>query len=228
MPRPYIAAVVILLSGALPEALSGSPQDALYDADHRPGLSELATPDSTLGTAVGQVGSQGSPIPFAQISVKGLGRVLEADAEGHFLLDELAPGSHVLLVTAMGYETLERNFEVQPGTCTFLDLELRPSAVQMNPIVVTGTMRETFVSESPVKVDVVNVRFLQRKESRTHCNGCARATTAVPPDPSLSSANGRVLFPDRVPAQLGLRECGRAGRRGEAVHGCSFLDGRGR
>jgi outer membrane receptor for ferrienterochelin and colicins len=122
----------------------------------------LATPDSTLGTTIGQVGSQGSPIPFAQISVKGLGRVLEADAEGRFLLDELAPGTHVLLVTAMGYETLERDFEVQPGTCTFLDLELRPSAVQMNPIVVTGTMRETFVSESPVKVDVVNVRFLQR------------------------------------------------------------------
>jgi len=161
MPRPYIAAVVILLSGALPEALSGSPQDALYDAD-RLGLSELAAPDSTLGTAVGQVGSQGSPVPFAQISVKGLGRVLEADAEGRFLLDELALGAHVLLVTAMGYETLERDFEVRPGKSTFLDIELRPSAVQMNPIVVTGTMRETFVSESPVKVEVVNVRFLER------------------------------------------------------------------
>jgi outer membrane receptor for ferrienterochelin and colicins len=115
-----------------------------------------------MATMVGRVGDQGNPIPFAQVSVKGSNRVFESDAQGRFLLQGIAPGSHVLLVTAMGYETLEKPFEARAGESTFLEFDLRPTAFEMNPIVVTGTMRETFVSESPVKVDVVNVRFLQR------------------------------------------------------------------
>jgi outer membrane receptor for ferrienterochelin and colicins len=115
-----------------------------------------------MATMVGRVEDQGSPIPFAQVSVKGSNRVLETDAQGRFLLQGIAPGTHVLLVTAMGYETLEQPFEARAGESTFLEFDLRPTAFEMNPIVVTGTMRETFVSESPVKVDVVNVRFLQR------------------------------------------------------------------
>ncbi len=122
----------------------------------------FVAPDSVSGTAIGQVLSETSPVPFAQVSIKGNPRVFEANAEGRFVLEHLRPGAHVILVTAMGYETLERTVLVRPGQTTTVSLEILPSAIALNPIVVTGTMRETFVSESPVKVDVVNVRFLQR------------------------------------------------------------------
>ena len=120
--------------------------------------------DSAPGMVVGQIWSEGAPVPHANLSLKGSPGIHTANEEGWFSLEGLEPGSYVLLVTAMGYETVEKRFRLgEEGTR--LDIQLDPSALEMNPIVVTGTMRETFVSESPVKVDVVRVEFLEKNRT---------------------------------------------------------------
>jgi outer membrane receptor for ferrienterochelin and colicins len=180
----------ILLAWVLPASLPaenvdhgiGVPNHGIGVPNHgigvpTEGLSGSVPPDSTAGAVFGQVSGQEGAIPFAQVSVKGWPRVFQADAQGRFHLDQLPPGTHVLLVTALGYETLEETVEVKPGENAILGLRLKAAAMAMNPIVVTGTRRETFVSESAVKVDVVNASMLQRNvsdnlmETLGHING---------------------------------------------------------
>ncbi len=161
MPRTYIAVAALILLCASPSVLSGAGAHPFSSPDTVAGRGEIH-PDSIPGTVVGQIQSEGNPVPYASVSVRGSVRVLEANGEGRFIIDDVAPGEQVLLVTAMGYETKEIPFELSPGGVAEVSLELATAAIEMNPIVVTGTMRETFISESPVKVDVVNVRYLQR------------------------------------------------------------------
>ena len=162
-------AAILLLGLAFPAQVLGAeppPPNASPDQPLVPIPSVDSVPmarDSATGSAVGSVVSEGAPVPYAQISLKGKARVFEADARGRFLLPDMNPGRYVILATALGYETREQAVEVNPGQSTRVTMELKPAALTLNPIVVTGTMRETFVSESPVKVDVVKVDFLKRK-----------------------------------------------------------------
>ncbi len=161
MPATHSVVLAVLLSISVPLPAEASAPGS----DLHPFLAlteATAPPDSTFGAAMGQILSEGAPVPFAQLSIKGRTQVHEADARGRFFLAELEPGSHVLLVTAMGFEAVEHTFHVRPGERTPVSVDLAASAITLNPIVVTGTMKETFVSESPVKVDVVNVEFLKR------------------------------------------------------------------
>ncbi len=162
MTRASVVTVVVLtLFISSPRGVAGAAPDGV-SAGSREAEVSLAATDSTPGAVTGRVQGDGRPVAYAQVSVRGSNRILITDKEGRFVLSSLAPGHHILLVTAMGYETVEQGFEVSPGGGDFVEIQLSPAALELNPIVVTGTMREAFVSESPVKVEVVNVRYLER------------------------------------------------------------------
>ena len=57
--------------------------------------------------------------------------------------------------------SLKKNISIQAGKNT-LDIILEPSSYDIEQVVVTGTMKETFLSASPVKVDVVTQKFLKK------------------------------------------------------------------
>ncbi len=129
------------------------------------------------GRVMGMVLAEGKAVPFAQVAVKGYARRTEANADGRYLLARLAEGSYTLLVSSLGYGTSEVGVTVEACETARVDVELESEAIGLNPIVVTATRKQTFVSESPVKVDVVPARFLQSSvssslmESIQHVNG---------------------------------------------------------
>jgi outer membrane receptor for ferrienterochelin and colicins len=130
------------------------------------------------GVIAGRVTSQGTAVPFATVSVQGSATVTgEADGQGRFRLERVAAGAQTLEVRAVGFAVASRRAEVRPGEVTWVDVELVPSAVALDALVVTGTMQERTVGESAVKVDLVSGRMLQRlatnslTESIQHVNG---------------------------------------------------------
>lgn len=131
------------------------------------------------GMVTGQVTSAGAAVAFAQVEVRGTAIGVVADSAGRFLL-RLAAGEYTLLASGLGYGTASVPVRVPAGGAVRADVELRAEAVSMSPIVVTGGLRETHVSESAVKVDVVSGRYLQRKatsnlmEAIEHVNGLTR------------------------------------------------------
>lgn len=117
------------------------------------------TPEAAVS---GRVLADGEPVPFATVLVEGTSIGVVADRSGTFRLQNLRPGEYTLLASAQGYSTEEQTVTVGEGEPLRLDFTLRVAAVTMNPITVTGTMKQTTVSESPVKVDVVPAAVLER------------------------------------------------------------------
>ena len=101
------------------------------------------------------------PIPFASISVKGHSIGTASNADGFFEINDIKEGSYEFVFSAIGFKKLKKNISIQTGKNT-IDIILEPSSYDIEQVVVTGTMKETFLSASPVKVDVVTQKFLKK------------------------------------------------------------------
>lgn len=138
---------------------------------------------SREGLVVGRVTGGGSPLEGARVWVRaafprdagaGLPGGVTTGADGRFRL-ALPAGTWVLRVAAVGHAPREVRATVA-GTAVVLDVALEPRVTEIDPVVVTGTLSEARVSESPVKVDVVSSRFLARNLTNNLMEAMQRLT----------------------------------------------------
>jgi outer membrane receptor for ferrienterochelin and colicins len=111
----------------------------------------------------GTVMSGDRPLPGANVGVVDTPRGTATDSTGFFRLTDLPPGSYEIVVTAVGYRTERREVTPSTGDTVTVDISLQQTIIESEEIVVTGTLRETYVKDSPVKVDVVNTSYLQKQ-----------------------------------------------------------------
>jgi len=124
----------------------------------------------------GRVVLEGVGVPGARVTVAGpsvLSTV--ADSAGRFVFAGVATGVYRVRAEVAGHYPVEREVTVDRDPVT-VELELG-AAVSIGPLTVTGTLRPTYVAESPVKVEVVTARVLDRSVSSSlveavrHING---------------------------------------------------------
>ena len=109
-----------------------------------------------MGVVAGRVLEAGAEgLPFAHVRLEGTGLGTVADAEGCFLLEGVPAGEGTLLATAVGYTGQRRAVVFAGGDTTTVHLELTPGRA-LEEVVVSGTMRQSYLLESPVKVEVVS------------------------------------------------------------------------
>ena len=112
-------------------------------------------------TIKGEITNGIEVIPFANIYVKGNGVGTAADAYGQFTLNDVPKGKQEIVVSAIGYIKHKESFTVKAET-NFYNPILEKSSYELDQVVVTGTMKESFIQASPVKVDVITQRFLEK------------------------------------------------------------------
>lgn len=76
----------------------------------------------------------GAPLPDASVIVPGLQRRLVSDAAGRFFLRNVCPGSYRLLVSHLGYGTVDREEELEAGST--LEVTLHDQAVELEGMMV--------------------------------------------------------------------------------------------
>ena len=54
--------------------------------------------------------STGEHIPYATVAIKGTTIGCAADATGHYKLNHLPVGEHIIIVSAIGYQTIEQPY----------------------------------------------------------------------------------------------------------------------
>lgn len=133
--------VLLLLWGSAPRAVA-----------------QVSRPEQRL--LVGRVSSGGRPIERAIVERAGSGARVLTGVDGRFTLSGSASGTTTIRVRAIGYIPLVHT--VAAENAAELLLVLMPGVSVLNTVVTTGTLSERYVSESPVKVDVVTPAFLQR------------------------------------------------------------------
>ncbi|MGA9270444.1 MAG: TonB-dependent receptor [Lutimonas sp.] len=106
------------------------------------------------GNIKGTIISGEETLPFATVLIKGTDTGVTSGMDGSFYLTGLEPGKQVVIVSHVGHISEKKEILVKAGETTTVNFIMSSSAV-LDEIVVTGTMKPTFVSRSPVKIDVV-------------------------------------------------------------------------
>ncbi|MBX2819048.1 MAG: TonB-dependent receptor plug domain-containing protein [Rhodothermaceae bacterium] len=114
------------------------------------------------GGVKGQIISAGRPVPFANVAIKGTTLGAAADISGNFEITDIPVGTHRLVAAAVGFKTADIGIDVHPGRRAEVTFALTETVHEMDGIMVTGTLVETFVKDSPVKVNVVSPHYLDK------------------------------------------------------------------
>ena len=110
----------------------------------------------------GKIESNSSDVAFANIVIEGNQNGTFSDENGSFELLILEPGVAVLSITSIGYFKYRSKVDTLVGYPDQIRINMRSSNLQLNQVVVTGSMKQTFVKESPVKVEVITSTFLSK------------------------------------------------------------------
>jgi outer membrane receptor for ferrienterochelin and colicins len=128
----------------------------------------LSYAQSNTGTIEGTVTQNGEPLQGVNISVTDIQKGNVTDAEGNYEITNVPEGNYTLRASYVGFKKVNQNVEVTAGASVTMNFSLEEAPSELGQMVVTGTMRETYVKDSPVKVEVVNVERLQ--QSKTSAN----------------------------------------------------------
>ncbi len=108
----------------------------------------------------GKVLAKGEPLEFVFIQLKGTSQGTVTDEKGSFLIQAPA-GVYTLEVTMLGYQSFEQTLALKSGERVVLPpIVLEENILGLREVVVTGTMKPTYVSASPIKVDVITAKQL--------------------------------------------------------------------
>lgn len=142
LSKPVVALALLLLSGLV--MLGGS------------------APATAQGVVEGTVASEGEPVPFANVGVRGTTLGAATRMDGTFRIADVPAGKQTVVASAIGFASSQREVMVEDGKTLTVNLELEKTVVESEGVVVTGTLVETYVKDSPVKVDVVSPRYLEK------------------------------------------------------------------
>jgi len=110
----------------------------------------------------GTVKSGNKPIVFASVAVLNSRFGTSSDSEGKYIIEKLPAGKYTLMVSALGYSPVNRDFTIGENQELKLDLELIEASSTINEVVVSGTMKEVSRLASPVPVEVYSPAFFRK------------------------------------------------------------------
>lgn len=107
----------------------------------------------------GVVRSENGPVPYAKVVLFPTEKGAITNDEGKFYFDNVQNGHYELRVTSVGFKEYKVAIDVQKDFKP-IQIELEDH-LELNKVVVTGTMRETSVAKSPVKIEVITQKFFR-------------------------------------------------------------------
>lgn len=103
-------------------------------------LSLHAQKGTVTGVVTAPEAGKVQPMPFVNVVIKGTTNGGTTDLDGRFSF-QTDPGDHILLVSFVGYEPMERPVKVVAGQTVKVDMELKSQAIEMKTVEVVTTRR---------------------------------------------------------------------------------------
>ncbi|WP_248724717.1 TonB-dependent receptor [Seonamhaeicola sp. ML3] len=108
----------------------------------------------------GKVSSNGTPVAFANVYLKGTSKGSTTNESGFFTIKNITPGTYTIIASFTGYKNTEKQITVE-GNSTTVKLELE-EALSLDEVIVTGTLKAVSRLESPVPVEVYSPTFFKK------------------------------------------------------------------
>ncbi|MEQ8926419.1 MAG: TonB-dependent receptor [Fulvivirga sp.] len=120
-------------------------------------FSLLANAQSSIS---GKVQSDGDPIVGATIQIVGSKTGAVADVNGYYRIEGIEFDEISLEIRAIGYKPTTKIVQLSEDQNKELNVNLEISNLGLDEIVITGTMQPKFITDSPVKVEVVTSDYM--------------------------------------------------------------------
>ncbi len=124
-------------------------------------LSVLLLPNALLAQYIfsGSVSGETGVVPGATVRILETDYATVTDENGDFTLKDIPAGVYKIETRFVGHKTRLSELSISDDVESF-DIVLTESLLTIDELVVTGTMNPTFVSQSPVKIEVVTSDYL--------------------------------------------------------------------
>ena len=100
-------------------------------------------------------------LPYATIAVKDTTIGCAADGTGHYHINNLPEGDIIIIVSALGYQTIEYHFTAERDTSTELNFALEEASTLVEEVVVSATRNETNRRETSTVVNVASTKLFE-------------------------------------------------------------------
>lgn len=128
----------------------------------------------------------GEAIAGATIYIPALKTGAMADANGAYRINNLPKTDVIIQVSFLGYKSISENVDL--SSTTSKDFFLEEAITEMNEVVITGTLRTTEITRSPVPIVTVSSRELQQNLNTNIIDAISRlpGVSAVTTGPNVS------------------------------------------
>jgi len=107
----------------------------------------------------GHLAGEDEHLPFANVYLRNTITGTTSDELGNYHLQNIQPGNYTIIASFVGHVSQKRQIVIKAGETLIVNFDLASSSA-LDEIVVTGTMKETYVSASPIKIDVITSKQL--------------------------------------------------------------------
>ena len=110
---------------------------------------------------------QGEPIEFASVKIKNTSNGVLTDHKGSFSF-RAGFGKHILQISFTGYETVERQIEVEPNKPLTIDVKLKELISSLDEVVVTGRGKAEQLKVKGYAVNVIETQKIAVQSVQTN------------------------------------------------------------
>lgn len=119
---------------------------------------------------LGTVSSNGNPVAFASVYIKGGTQGTSADKNGKYKLVIPATNTITITATSQGYRSLSKTITLSEHT-TIVDFSLTEDALGIDQVIVSATRNRISKKEAPVIVKVLSPKLFQATQSLSLADG---------------------------------------------------------
>jgi len=123
---------------------------------------------SNIGSIKGTVTHNGKPLAGVNVSILSISKGTLVDSIGEYEIKNISTGSYIIRASFLGFKENKQQITVNKNETITVNFKMVETSFELGEIVVTGTMRETYVRDSPVKVEVVKVKQLSRGKTSSN------------------------------------------------------------
>lgn len=113
----------------------------------------------------------GEHLPYITVGIKGTTIGTTTDATGHYFLKDVPEGYHVLEVSFIGYESIQKNIVVKNGQTQEVNFELEETPYALDEVVVSANRNDISRRLVPNLVNILDVKTFDRTNSTTIAEG---------------------------------------------------------
>lgn len=100
-------------------------------------------------------------IPFVNVYLKGTSHGTTTNEKGEYIFSNLEAGNYLIGTAPVSYKPAEKSITVKSNSEVSVNFKLEADLIQVDEVVITGTMKPISKSDSPVPIEVYTPAFFK-------------------------------------------------------------------